>query len=149
MKIIELGEIDYKILIPLIYPIFYQIREIIHKDDEKALFLFFTNFCGYLFSGIVYLIIKSRTRRLKSDKLEKIDKIKDNKGDLKEKILVENSSRKISAYKIGDDQIIVETKKVDYQKRRSKYIFILLLACIYLIPMFFDSYITSKDELNF
>ena len=149
MKIIEFGEIDYKILIPLIYPIFYQIRGIIHKDDEKALFLFFTNFCGYLFSGIVYLIIRSRTWQLKSDKLEKIDKIKENKGDLKEKILVENTSRKISAYKIGDNQIIVETKKVDYQKRRSKYIFILLLACIYLIPMFFDSYITSKDELNF
>ena len=149
MKLIELGEIDYKILIPLIYPILYQVRGLIHKDDEKALFLFFTNFCGYLLSGIVYLIIKWRTRRLKSDKLEKIDKIKDNKGEFKEKILVENTSKKISAYKIGDNQIIVETKKVDYLKLRSKYLFILLLVCIYLIPMFFDSYTASKEELNF
>ena len=52
--LIEFGIIDYKIIIPLIYPIFYQIRRLIHKDDEKALFEFFTNFCGYLFSGIVY-----------------------------------------------------------------------------------------------
>ena len=74
MKLIELGEIDYKILIPLIYPILYQVRGLIHRDDEKAIFLFFTNFCGYLLSGIVYLIIKWRTRRLKSYKLEKLDK---------------------------------------------------------------------------
>jgi hypothetical protein len=53
---IEFGVIDYKIIIPLIYPFFFQIRSILHANDEKALFGFFTNFCGYLLSGIIFLI---------------------------------------------------------------------------------------------
>ena len=68
---IEFGVNDYKIIIPLIYPFFYQIRSILHANDEKALFGFFTNFCGYLLSGIIFLIIKCRMRRIKSEDIEK------------------------------------------------------------------------------
>ena len=64
---IELGIINYKILIPLIYPFLSQLRRYIHKNDEKPFFEFFTNYCGYLLSGIVYLIIKLRIKKKKKE----------------------------------------------------------------------------------
>ena len=61
---IECGIINYKFIIPLIYPVFYQIRLIIHKGEQKPLLKFFTNYLGYLFSGLIYLIIKYRMKKV-------------------------------------------------------------------------------------
>ena len=60
--LIELGRINYKLLIPLIYPIFYQIRLIIHKDSNPF-YIIFTNYLGYLFSGLIYILIKCRMKK--------------------------------------------------------------------------------------
>ena len=60
---IECGIINYKLIIPFIYPVFFQIRLIIHKDEKKPLLKFFTNYLGYLFSGLIYLIIKYRMKK--------------------------------------------------------------------------------------
>ena len=76
--LIEFGTVDYKIIIPLIYPFLYEIRRILHQDDERVLFGFFMNFCGYLFTGIIYLIIKLRMKRIKSITIEKIENSIDN-----------------------------------------------------------------------
>ena len=62
---IELGIINYKLIIPLIYPLFYQIRRLLHNGDKKPSYEFFTNYCGYLLSGIIYLIIIKRTKAKK------------------------------------------------------------------------------------
>ena len=62
---IECGIINYKLIIPLIYPLFYQIRRIIHKNDEKPFLQFFTNYLGYLLSGLIYLFIKWRMKKKK------------------------------------------------------------------------------------
>ena len=147
MKWIELGSIDYKIIIPLIYPFLYQIRGLFHKDpDEKPIFRCFTNFCGYLFSGIIYLVIKWRMRRNKSDDLEKQGTIDEYKvGDSGENI-DEKSTRKTSLYFLVDNQIKIETDKIRKKTLRNQYLFILLLVIIYLIPMFLDSYVASKNE---
>ena len=147
MKWIELGSIDYKIIIPLIYPFLYQIRGLFHEDpDEKPIFRFFTNFCGYLFSGIIYLVIKWRMRRNKSDDLEKQGTIDEYKvGDSGENI-DEKSTRKTSLYFLVDNQIKIETDKIRKKTLRNQYLFILLLVIIYLIPMFLDSYVASKNE---
>ena len=147
MKWIELGSIDYKIIIPLIYPFLYQIRGLFHEDpDEKPIFRCFTNFCGYLFSGIIYLVIKWRMRRNKSDDLEKQGTINEYKvGDSGENI-DEKSTRKTSLYFLVDNQIKIETDKIRKKTLRNQYLFILLLVIIYLIPMFLDSYVASKNE---
>ena len=63
MKCIELGEVDYKIIIPLIYPILYQIKDLLHKNEDRPIFTCFTNFCGFLFAGIIYSIIKCRMKK--------------------------------------------------------------------------------------
>ena len=52
---IECGIINYKLIMPLIYPALFQIRIIIHKDEEKPFKIFFTNYLGYLFSDLIYL----------------------------------------------------------------------------------------------
>ena len=142
--LIEFGIIDYKIIIPLIYPIFYQIRRLIHKDDEKALFEFFTNFCGYLFSGIVYLIIKHRMKKLNSKNIEKINSKNDNDKEDSRKELVnvvtEKQFRLVSTIKFSENQLNLEKKKIDKINSKKQYIYVLSLVLIYLFPMFLDSY---------
>ena len=142
--LIEFGIIDYKIIIPLIYPIFYQIRRLIHKDDEKALFEFFTNFCGYLFSGIVYLIIKHRMKKLNSKNIEKINSKNDNDKEDSGKELVnvvtEKQFRLVSTIKFSENQLNLEKKKIDKINSKKQYIYVLSLVLIYLFPMFLDSY---------
>jgi hypothetical protein len=142
--LIEFGIIDYKIIIPLIYPVFYQIRRLIHKDDEKALFEFFTNFCGYLFSGIVYLIIKHRMKKLNSKNIEKINSKNDNDKEDSGKELVnvvtEKQFRLVSTIKFSENQLNLEKKKIDKINSKKQYIYILSLVLIYLVPMFLDSY---------
>jgi len=142
--LIEFGIIDYKIIIPLIYPIFYQIRRLIHKDEEKALFEFFTNFCGYLFSGIVYLIIKHRMKKLNSKNIEKINSKNDNDKEDSRKELVnvvtEKQFRLVSTIKFSENQLNLEKKKIDKINSKKQYIYVLSLVLIYLFPMFLDSY---------
>ena len=142
--LIEFGIIDYKIIIPLIYPIFYQIRRLIHKDDEKALFEFFTKFCGYLFSGIVYLIIKHRMKKLNSKNIEKINSKNDNDKEDSRKELVnvvtEKQFRLVSTIKFSENQLNLEKKKIDKINSKKQYIYVLSLVLIYLFPMFLDSY---------
>ena len=62
---IECGIINYKLIIPFMYPIFFQIRRKIHENEEKPMLEFFTNYLGYLFSGLIYLIIKYRMKKKK------------------------------------------------------------------------------------
>ena len=142
--LIEFGIIDYKIIIPLIYPIFYQIRRLIHKDEEKALFEFFTNFCGYLFSGIVYLIIKHRMKKLNSKNIEKIniknDNDKEDSGKELVNVVTEKQFRLVSTIKFSENQLNLEKKKIDKINSKKQYIYVLSLVLIYLFPMFLDSY---------
>ena len=160
MKWIELGDIDYKIIIPLIYPIFYQIRRFFHKDDKKALFEFFTNFCGYLFSGIIYLIIQFRMKRLSSKTIEEkqINNKDDNNNNInnnnkeiqkQENELTTPYIRNSTITNLGQNQIQLEKKKRYKKKFIRKYLFVLLLVIIYFIPMFLDSLTNLDGEAGF
>ena len=60
---VEFGILNLKLLIPVLYPIFYQIGRLFHDDDEKPIFAFFTNYIGYLCGGIVYLIVYCRMKK--------------------------------------------------------------------------------------
>ena len=142
---IEIGLIDYKILLPLTYPLLYEVRRILHKDDERVLFEFFMNFSGYLFSGIIYLIIKFRMGRVKSETIEQID---NNKDEVSENNIKEKSAKIIQVHTVKN-QIEVEKEKLDKKKIRNQYLFLLLLVFIFLIPIFLDSYISFEDGLNF
>ena len=144
MKYIELGIIDFKILIPLIYPIFYQIRKIIHEEDSRALFEFFTNFCGYSLSGIIYLIVLSRLKKASSKNIEEsFNQIDDNKENLENEIK-KIHLKQVSTFKEIKNQLDLDKKKLTKRKIKDQYLYILLLVIIYFAPLFLDSY-TSLD----
>ena len=145
---IEIGLIDYKIILPLLYPLFYEVRRIIHKDNDKVLFEFFMNFSGYLFSGIIYLIIKFRMGRVKSEMIEQID---NNKDEVSENNIKEKSAKIIHVYTAKNQIPLLQLQKEQLNKKkiRNQYLFLLLLVFIFLTPMFLDSYIFFEDGLNF
>ena len=148
MKWIEFGECDYKIIIPLIYPFLYQIRRIMHENDERFLFGFFTNFCGYLFSGVIYLIVKHRMNRIKSENIEERNANKDIRSETSEKDLNE-APKKVYSFQLSQNQLNLEVEKLKKKTIRNQYLFILLLVLVYLSPMFLDSYTASDNNLNF
>ena len=157
---IECGIINYKLIIPLIYPLFYQIRRIIHKNDEKPFLQFFTNYLGYLLSGLIYLFIKWRMKKKKvitkngdlSDK--DVDTIVYELNDLfvptfndsfdrsstspfvKVKTLVNTKTVRSE----HSNQIALEKIKIEKKNSKRKHLFILLLVVIYLIPMLLDAF---------
>ena len=153
--LIGLGTINYKIIIPMIYPFLYQIRRVIHLNDEKPFYEFFTNYCGYLFSGIIYLIILHRIKkkqslltRSKSSREEsfvELTKINDSGNSSGDPKIREKTVHLISICPL----IEIEKEKITSRKNKKKYLFLLLLASIYLIPMFLDSYCSSNKNINF
>ena len=145
---IELGIINYKIIIPLIYPFFSQIRRLLHNDDKKPIFSFFTNFCGYLLSGFIYLIIRIRTRRMNSKDIESVNTIIKKESN-KELIASNIEASKVSTPYQIENEIDKEKKRHKMERQKAKYLYILLLVFIYLIPMFIDSYTAIDNELNF
>ena len=142
----------------MIYPFLYQVRRVIHQNDEKPFYEFFTNYCGYLFSGIIYLIILHRMKRkeslLTSQRLSTLDSfveltdISDSNSTPEAPIETKKTVQFSLTFRIHN-QIKVEKEKITSRKNKKKYLFILLLASIYLIPMFLDSYCSSNKDINF
>jgi len=157
---IEFGDINYKLIIPFIYPFLYQIRKLIHQNDEKPFYEFFTNYCGYFFSGLIYLIIVCRMRKIQkqNDLTNPKGEVLDNNIELETFSSDDNTSKSsvksIKTIRVKNNctiknQIIIEKEKINKRQTRKKYLFILGLTIIYLIPMFLDSYCSSNQNINF
>ena len=149
---IEFGEIDYKIIIPLIYPFLHHLRIYIHEDDKKPIFFLFTNFCGYLLGGIIVLIIKCRLKNY-SNKLTTDKIINENSlNEFLEQELTEINKSPVNiqvpTFKIRENQLNLNKKKLKNKNKRYQYLYILLLDLIYLIPMILDA-LTSLDTSAF
>ena len=157
---IEFGDINYKLIIPFIYPFLYQIRKLIHQNDKKPFYEFFTNYCGYFLSGLIYLIIVCRMRKIQkqNDLTNPNGEVLDNNIELETCSSDDNTSK--SSVKSNKtirvknnctikNQIIIEKEKINKRQTRKKYLFILGLTIIYLIPMFLDSYCSSNQNINF
>ena len=140
------------------YPIFFQIRRKIHENEEKPMLEFFTNYLGYLFSGLIYLIIKYRMKKKKvildkdinENEIEEIvvelnDVLLPNEDE--NTIISKGSFKKVKSLKkkknTDNNQNELEKekiKKIQKKKLKRKYLYILILAIIYLIPMILDAY---------
>ena len=124
---LEFGIINYKLIIPFIYPFFYQVRRLIHNSDKKPFYEFFTNYCGYLFSGLVYFIIISRMKKLNSSnfnekKTETLLELKE-VGTIKSLKSQNSSTKEINTIKLCntirfENQINLELIK---RNKRSRY----------------------------
>ena len=144
--LIEFGNIDYKIIIPFIYPVLYQIKRLIHKDDDKKIFEIFMIFFGYLFSGVIYLIIKHRMKTLKEKKIQEnleIELKTDFINEPEEKEVNEIKLKMVPTIAFGENQLDLDKIKISKQNFKKQHLFILLLVLLYLIPLFLDSYTSS------
>ena len=129
--LVEFGELNFNLIILILFPIFYQIRRYIHEDDEKPIFGFFTNYLGYLCGGIIYAFCRMKKNRQSNSDENKSEKNK----DLNEK---------------DNDKGHKDEDKNYFKKSILKnYGFITSLVVIYLFPLFLDSYCSTRDDLNF
>ncbi len=131
--LIELGIINYQLLLPLIYPFTFHIRRIIHQND-KPFYDIFTNFLGYLLSGIVFIIIEHRTKRPSNDIENKYEN-----QNFNEKLEIKNIFNEIDE----------KNKKKKERRAKGKYPYIFMLNIIYLVPIFLDAFGIGYFNLNF
>ena len=139
---IQLGIISYKLIIPLLYPIFYQIR--FRKSNiNNGCYELFINYLSYLFAGIVFLIVRYNTN--KSGKINQtINKQSSDAESPKEKIQIDvnddlNSSEIIQKFK---EQKLKDEKKELFKLK----MYLISLALINLIPMIYE--IIAHNELQ-
>ena len=124
MKWIEFGECDYKIIIPLIYPFTYEIRRLFHDEDERFLFGFFANFCGYLFSGVIYLIIKYRMQKIKNNNDFEKNLVQEKEIELSEQNLNDKTSIKmVSTVRFSKNQLSLNKEKFLKMNIKKQYLF--------------------------
>ena len=121
--LIELGIMEYQLIFPFIYPITYQIRNIMHQNN-KPFYDIFINYLGYLLSGIVYLIIKYRSKNNYNDK----------------ETLFINQNNDCTEKKNTFTQIGEYNQKNKEKKVKGKYLYLLKLSLLYLVPMFIIAY---------
>ena len=133
--LIELGIINYQLILPLIYPLTFHIRRIIHQND-KPFYDIFTHFLGYLLSGIVFIIIEHRTKRT-SVEIE-------NKNESQEENFDEKYEKK-NTFK----QIDEKNKRKEERRIKGKYLYLFILNLIYLIPIFLEAFTIGYINLNF
>ena len=129
--LVEFGELNFNLIILILFPIFYQIRRYIHEDDEKPIFGFFTNYLGYLCGGIIYAFCRMKKNRQSNSDENKSEKNKDLNEKDKDK---------------GNKD---EDKNYFKKSILKNYGFISSLVVIYLFPLFLDSYCSTRDDLNF
>ena len=157
--LIELGIINYKLFILLIYPIFYQIRIYIHRKSNPF-YILFTEFLGYLCGGLIYILIKYRMKSTKT-----IEETFDKRNNEKKKELEENYSSETKNESLNDRNKLrskscpvlknYNTRLIFLEKRkapknlRTNYKFILLLSFINLIPMPLEAFTTRDVDVNF
>ena len=73
--LIEFSELNIKLLILLIFPVFMQIQNFtinayIAKDKDNYSFKAYRYFCSYIFAGIFFIIFKIRNKRSSSKKAQ-------------------------------------------------------------------------------
>ena len=109
---IEFGILSYKLLIPLLYPIFNQVKKLDYYNNTSPLYQTFSKSVSYLLAGLVYLLVLYKSKKPK--------KIKDPKNSVDKPTII--------------DQVYLENKNILKKRRIKKLISIFFLSLINLIP---------------
>ena len=137
---VELSEFNFKLFIPLIFPIFKRIGDFTKKSymiKDHQLFKTFRYFLSYILSFIFLLIIYFRTRAKKEEK--NIKQIKDGQETLEKLPTIASRTFSISN--------TIDELKVKYDKK-NKYKSLLFLGLLCLMGLFcyFFRFIFEQDE---
>ena len=137
--LIEFSEFNLKLLFFLIYPIFITIQDYtyasyIKHDKDNFLFTTFRYFLSYIFSGILLLIFKFRTKRThfrRESSLElSIENVKNN--------------HKITSM----SQVEIEQKLILKKKIIRSTLFLFLLSAIGIFTIYAGYYFKKKEYSN-
>ena len=93
--IIEFSEVNLKLLLLLIYPIFKQLEnqaKKLYTKKDNSIFRLFGYFLSYIFAGVFLIIFKIRNRQLFSK--ERLCSIDDKKEEGAVDIIIEKDKRK-------------------------------------------------------
>ena len=172
--LIEFGILNYRLLIPLIYPILFQIRRYIHKDTN-TFYELLTDFLGYMVGGVIYLIIKYRMKNLSSTKTENMDKKTDENEEKEESIGKITRIDTVNAFKIRTNSLVnnnttfnatksktiysninieniyrqIEKKEMNKINIKYKYLSLLGLSLNCFIPLGLEAFTISDININF
>ena len=144
--IIEFSELNLKLLLFLVYPIFIRIQDYtyesyIKEDKDNLGFTTFRYFFSYLFSGILYIIFHILTKRkpikqIKQENQPKIDEV------VEELVFIDDKN--------GSHLSIVD--EVNAELKRKKIIknisFLFLLSAISIFSMYVGYYFKKKEYSN-
>ena len=138
---IELSEFNFKLFIPLIFPVFKRIQDAVKKTfitKDNQIFKTFRYFTSYVFSFIFLLIIYFRTRKVQSKNIE-------NEGN--DVFLVNNNINITeSGTSLNMANTITELKTQNAKKMKIKsIIFLLALCAMGLFCYFFRYFFEDKD----
>lgn len=145
--LIELSEFNFKLFIPLIYPIFKRLQDFTKKTyiiKDNHLFKTFRYFFSYIFSFIFLLIIFFRTRKNKEGEQK----------DVSSNMKTKNGKYIKESNKFLFNEIM-ELKEQNIKKKRIKsYLFLLLLSAVGFCSYFYrklfktDNYGRIKQSLS-
>ena len=141
---IELSEFNFKLFLPLIFPIFKRIQDFSKKlyikdsKDDETLFKTFRYYFSYIFAFIPLLIIYIRTKKSEKDLIEE-----------KEEIIEKIDSKETSTYSDYSDTLKMTNIKTDIKidngrKRRIKSVLFLGGLCIMALSCYFYRYFLEK-----
>ena len=150
---IEFGLINYKLIIPFIYPVLSPIREYL-MEDANSTYELFTIFCGYVFSGLFYIFIKCRMKKRKIPKTkEEKEKEKEKEHEKKTEQKKIKNFQKAKTNDLPNDYLNAINKPSYIVKKESKEIIaehpavrILLLAIVNFMAFSID--IISYETIN-
>ena len=125
---IELSEFNFKLFIPLIFPVFKRIQSAVKKTfiiEENQIFKAFRYFTSYTLTFIFLIIIYVRTRKIRNE----------NKENSKNDNLLENDiiTVKSTGSNLGISIIIIDPNAQDTKKTKIK-------SVIFLSGLYFLQY---------
>lgn len=135
--LIEFGQTDYKLLLLIVYPVFRAIEHHTKKlylVDDNKLFKLFRFFLSHLFSGLLLLFVKFRSRKNKKNVNDSADQIK--------MIFINNN------IPLFDNEIVKLKEKNKKGKKLLSYIFLVCL-CAFAIVAYFYSIINEKHYFEY
>ena len=126
---IEFGILSYKLLIPLSYPIFNQIRKMGYYNDISPILKSFMSAIIYLFAGLVYLIVLCRSRNLKKSPSSENTESSENQNSIV-------------------DQLYLQNQNIKKQRKIKELITIFLLSLINTMPIIITTLLLNQDLNN-
>ena len=141
--IIEFSELNLKLLLFVIYPIFVRIQDYTYESYIKEgkgnlVFITFKYFFCYLFSGILYLISNTLTKKKPNSQ------IKPENQPMISEDLFSSSDEDESHTSLVDE----EFEKLIREKKIKNVSFLFLLSAISIFSMFASYYFDKKEYSN-